>query len=74
MNPLAGAADALVPALGRLTHDLGHAEWEAFLPSGDGPRAAYDRLGLLRHPYWGDRVRLFEWAIGPPGDPGSTTD
>lgn len=61
VNPLQGDPESLLPALGSLTHMLGHEEWQAFLPSGDELRALYDRLGLLRHPSWGDRVHLYEW-------------
>lgn len=61
-NPLVGAPAALIPALGALTRSLEHAEWQAFLLPGDEPRAEYERLGTLRHPFWGDRVELFEWA------------
>jgi len=62
VNPLQGDPDVLLPALGSLTRALGHEEWQAFLPSGEEMRATYDRLGLLRHPFWGDRVHLYEWS------------
>jgi GNAT superfamily N-acetyltransferase len=62
VNPLQGEPSALVSALGALTESLGHEEWEAFLPSGDENRKQYERLGIDRNPYWGDRVQLYEWA------------
>jgi GNAT superfamily N-acetyltransferase len=67
VNPLLGALDPLVSAVSSLAHTLEHEEWQAFLPSTDEARAAYDRLGLFRHPFWGDRVQIFEWN-GPAGD------
>jgi len=66
-NPLVGEPSTVVPALSSLTRALEHEEWQAFLPSGSERRAEYDRLGLRRHPYWGDRVGLFE-RRGSPTD------
>jgi len=60
VNPLQGETEALVRAVGALTHELGHEEWQAFFPSTDDLRAEFDRLGLLPHPAWGDRVQLYE--------------
>ena len=65
VNPLRGDPAELVAALGGLTRELHHEEWQAFLPSGDDLRAEYDRLGLLPHPYWGDRVHLYERLDAP---------
>jgi len=59
-NPLEGDLEALVGAVSALTAVLGHEEWQAFLPSAEGARREYDRLGLSPHPAWGDRVRVFE--------------
>ena len=70
VNPLQGEPAPLVSSVSSLTHALGHQEWQAFLPSSDDARAEYDRLGLFRHPFWGDRVRIFE-RNEPPGG-GST--
>lgn len=64
VNPLQGDPTSLIPALGSLAHSLGHEEWQAFLPSGDVWRSAYDALGTLRHPDWGDRLQLYERSIG----------
>jgi len=64
-NPIVGEVSAVVHALASLTRSLEHEEWQAFLPSGEERRAEYDRLGLRRHPYWGDRVGLFERRNSP---------
>ncbi|HXY12025.1 MAG TPA: GNAT family N-acetyltransferase [Thermoplasmata archaeon] len=60
VDPLRGGAARLFPAVSSLTRELDHDEWQAFLPSGERDRAEYDRLGLTRHSFWGDRVHLFE--------------
>ena len=68
VNPLLGAPAPLVSAVSSLAHELNHEEWQAFfLPSTDEARATYDRLGLSRHPFWGDRVQIFE-RNEPTGD------
>lgn len=61
-NPLRGEPGTLVSTLTRLTRSLDHEEWQAFLPSTDALREEYDRMGLLRHPFWGDRLQLYEWV------------
>lgn len=60
VNPLQGDVSELFPALGHLAADLGHAEWQAFLPSTEALRREYDSEGALRHAAWGDRVVLYE--------------
>ena len=60
VNPLRGELAALVPALNALTRELNHEEWQAFFPSTDPLRAECAALGLVPHPAWGDRVRLYE--------------
>lgn len=60
INPLQGTPDALLPALGHLTHALAHEEWQGFLPSTEELRSEYARLSALPHPSWGDRVHLYE--------------
>ena len=57
---LRGATEELVPAVASLARSLDHAEWQTFLPFGADRRAEYESLGLTRHPFWGDRVHLFE--------------
>ena len=69
VNPLRGDIDSLVSEVGALAGALEHEEWQAFLPSTDEGRAEYDRLGLFRHPFWGDRVQIFE-RTEPPGESG----
>ncbi|HYA70421.1 MAG TPA: GNAT family N-acetyltransferase [Thermoplasmata archaeon] len=69
VNPLQGEPSSLFPALAALTRALDHEEWQAFLPSGEEWRRAYDLLGTVRHPYWGDRVQLYEGSIGAPKSP-----
>jgi len=60
VNPLQGEPATLVSAVAGLAHALEHEQWQAFLPSTEDARAQYDRLGLFRHPFWGDRVQIFE--------------
>ena len=60
VNPLQGDPGKLVDAVSALTASLGHEAWQAFLPSSEASRRDYQRLGLVPHPEWGDRVRIFE--------------
>jgi len=60
-NPLQGEVGELVDAVSTLAASLGHEEWQAFLPSSEALRRDYARLGLVPHPAWGDRLRIFEW-------------
>jgi len=60
VSPLRGELSLILPALGELTHKLGHEQWQAFLPSSEGLRAEYLRHGLKPHPDWGDRAHLYE--------------
>jgi len=59
-NPLRGTPGSLFAALGSLTRELEHEEWQAFLPSSESARAEYATCGILPHPSWGDRVQLYE--------------
>jgi len=61
VNPLQGEVGELVDAVSALAASLGHEEWQAFLPSSEALRRDYARLGLVPHPAWGDRLRIFEW-------------
>jgi GNAT superfamily N-acetyltransferase len=60
VSPLRGDLSSLLPALGGLTNELGHEQWQAFLPSSEELRAQYERYGLKPHPHWGDRAHLYE--------------
>ena len=70
VNPLQGEAGSLFPAVGLLAKTLGQEEWQAFLPSSDRLRDLYTKLGLSPHPFWGDRVHLYEQANAPASSPG----
>lgn len=65
VNPLRGTVPTLLPAMNALARDLGHEEWQAFLPSTDALRTEYAALGALPYPAWGDRVWLCERADSP---------
>ena len=72
VNPLKGAPDALIPAVGRLARQLGQERWQSYLPSTEELRDEYRRLGLTPHPHWGDRVHLYERVEGGPDDERNT--
>jgi hypothetical protein len=59
-NPLLGSPGSLLAALGSLTRDLEHEEWQAFLPFSESAFAEYRNSGILPHPSWGNRVQLYE--------------
>ena len=71
VNPLQGELEALVAALDALTAERSHDEWQAFLPSSETLRAEYEHAGLVPHPFWGDRVRLYERFDDRSGGPNS---
>lgn len=66
VNPLRGDPKTLLPQLDRLAWELRHEEWQGFLPSTDPLRAQYEALGTRPHPYWGDRVQLYQWTVPAP--------
>ena len=63
VHPLQGTPEELVPALGALADRLGQEAWQAFLPSSDALRQTYAALGLTPHPFWGDRIHLYEHRV-----------
>lgn len=69
VQPLQGEPGSLFLAVAALAKKLGQEEWQAFLPSNDDLRRTYTGLGLSAHPFWGDRVHLYErtegWLTSP---------
>jgi N-acetylglutamate synthase-like GNAT family acetyltransferase len=60
VNPLRGEPGSLIPAIASLAKTLGQEEWQAYLPSTEDLRQVYANLGLSPHPFWGDRIHLYE--------------
>jgi N-acetylglutamate synthase-like GNAT family acetyltransferase len=74
VNPLQGSPTSLLPALGKLTQSLGHEQWQSFLPSTEPLRAEYAACGAAPHPYWGDRVQLYERFERGPAPRGARSE
>lgn len=66
VNPLQGEPAELIPAIASLAKALDQEEWQAYLPSTEDLRRTYANLGLSPHPFWGDRIHLYERTEARP--------